>query len=202
MEEFCESVLTAVSRRLTGELVTKIVSDETSSRRPPETIDGELFSRSIGAAPDSDLECRLDLKQALVVVGAPARAYAPQMAQHLHAELIIPAHAAVGGAIGAVASRVVQQCRASVRPTDREGLLLLVLPDGTRNVASVAEGVALAREEVPRHLERLMQASGAEEFEIRVVQNDISAPTGYGDGAPTLIETELLYTAVGWPRTS
>ena len=191
-----------MSRRLTGELVTKIVSDETSSRRPPETIDGELFSRSIGAAPDSDLECRLDLKQALVVVGAPARAYAPQMAQHLHAELVIPTHAAVGGAIGAVASRVVQQCRASVRPTDREGLLLLVLPDGTRNVATVAAGVALAREEVPRHLERLMQASGAEEFEIRVVQNDISAPTGYGDGAPTLIETELLYTAVGWPRTS
>ena len=201
-EAFCESVLTAMSRRLTGELVTKIVSDETSTRRPPETIDGELFSRSIGAAPESGLECQLSLKQALVVVGAPARAYAPQMAQHLHAELVIPDHAAVGGAIGAVASRVVQQCRASVRPTEREGIILLVLPDGTRSVGSFAEGLAQAREEVPRHLEQLMRASGAEEFEIRVVQNDLSAPTNYGDGAPMLVETELLFTAVGWPRTS
>ncbi len=200
-DEFCERVLTAVSRRLTTELVTKIVGDEDSSRRSP-LLDGELLTRSVGAAPESDLTCQLSLKRSLVVVGAPAGAYAPQMARHLQAKLVIPDHAAVGGAVGAVAGRVVQQCRASVRPTETEGVILLVLPEGTTRVGSIAEGLKRAREAVPGYLEELMRASGAEEFEIRVTQNDLSAPTNYGNAAPVLVETELLFTAVGWPRTS
>jgi N-methylhydantoinase A/oxoprolinase/acetone carboxylase beta subunit len=199
--EFCEAVIAAVSRKLTGEVVVKIVNDEAPTRRRA-AIDDEIMARSVGAEPASDLRCQLHLNQPLVVVGAPATAYAPRAATHLNARLVIPTHAAVAGAIGAVASRIVQHCRVAIRSTGTEGVYLVLMPTGAREVASVAEGLEQARQLVPAYLEERMRAAGAANCDVQIARNDHSVETGYGGDGRVFVETELVFTAEGRPEVS
>ena len=62
------------------------------------TIAGEPFSRLVDA--------QLRLATPLIAIGAPAAAYYPEVARRLGADLVVPEHAAVCNAVGAVAGVV------------------------------------------------------------------------------------------------
>ncbi|MDP6698189.1 MAG: hypothetical protein QGH25_00950, partial [Candidatus Latescibacteria bacterium] len=159
---------------------------------------GPLLDRARGGAPDSDLDCRLQLRRPLVAIGAPVAVYLPRTAAQLDAELVIPDCAEVANAIGAVAGGVVERQRVLVRPGEGEEAYRVLLPDGVQPVDSVAEGVARARAEVLELLRARCREAGAAEVEVRVDRRDHSVPSGTGDG-DVFVETELVFTAVGRP---
>ena len=65
-----------------------------------------------------ELDCTLTLQQPVVAIGAPVEAYMPRVAEQLHTELVIPPHAEVANAVGAVAGGVVQRQRVLINPLD------------------------------------------------------------------------------------
>ena len=127
--------------------MSKVLADETalpSYDLQPSAI--QLVARAMGEVAGSDLECRLTLQRPIVAVGAPVGAYVPRAARHLNTELIIPDHADVANAVGAVAGGVVQRLQILIRPIDGPKPYRVHLPDGVHDFGDLDAGVAYAKE--------------------------------------------------------
>ena len=198
-ETLCQQVVDAVSDRLTGALVDKILGDEAEVPTAESgLLTAALLERVQGKAVDSDLGCRLELRRPLVAIGAPVEAYLPRTAAQLNAELVVPVRAQVANALGAVVGGVVQRQQVLIRPGG-ENIFHVILSDGVRQVASVEEAVACAQTMVPERLKALSRQAGAEQVEVQMTRQDHSAPIGYGGDGQVFVETELTFTAVGRP---
>jgi N-methylhydantoinase A/oxoprolinase/acetone carboxylase beta subunit len=143
------------------------------------------------------LGCTLTLRQPVVAIGAPVAAYMPRVAEQLHTRLIIPPHAAVANAVGAVVGGVVQRQQVLVGPLD--GRLRLHLPDGVHDFALLEEAVAFAQGWMRAWLEAQARQAGAAQVEIQIDRRDTYAPVGAGFGEQVYLGTELTFTAVGRP---
>jgi N-methylhydantoinase A/oxoprolinase/acetone carboxylase beta subunit len=204
---FCEQVTTGVSDRVTTALVTKVLSDEIGGEAPRrhvpdwerEPMARALLSRALGKAPQSDMDCRLTLRQPVVAVGAPVEAYLPRVAQQLGTEMVIPPCADVANAIGAVAGGVVLQRRILIQPLSANQHVRLHLPDGVRDFASLEESVAHAQRVMTDHLRTLAAQAGADQVEVQMERRDQEASVQAEWGQRIYLGTELTFTAVGRP---
>ena len=202
-EAFCERVVADVSNQVTTELISKVLSDEATlpdwEREPSAAA---LLARALGNASGSDLDCQLRLRQPVVAVGAPVEAYLPRVASQLRTELVIPHHAEVANAVGAVAGGVVQQLRVMIRPLNADQRFRLYLPDGVRDFATVEESVAYAHQVVPTRLKVLARQAGAEQIEVQTTRVDQNVPVTAGWEQHIYLGTELTFTAMGRPSPS
>lgn len=200
LEEFCEQVVLKVSNQVTTELISKVLGQEGNlpdwGREPAAAA---LLNRALGKVPGSDLGCRLKLSKPVIAVGAPVEAYMPRVAEQLYTELLVPDHAEVANAFGAVAGGVVQRLRAIVQPLDTEQHFRLYLHDGVRDFSDVEEAVAHAREVVPDRLEILARLAGADHVEVQMTRRDRNVRAGGGWKKKIYLGTELTFTAVGRP---
>jgi hypothetical protein len=80
-----------------------------------------------------------------------------------------------------------------------ESAFRLHLPDGVRDFSTLTESLIYAQEVIPGHLEALARQAGAEQVEIKVMRQDLSAPVKGGWGSEIYLRTELTFTAVGRP---
>lgn len=200
-EEFCRRVVSGVSDRVATELVTKVLGDEgTLPDWEQEPAATSLLTRALNRPQGSRLDCQFTLKQPVIAIGAPVEAYMPRASQQLHTELVIPEHAGVANALGAVVGGVVQQTRVLIHPLEEEGALFRVhLPGGIHDFPTLTESVAYAQEVVPGHLERLALQAGAQQVEIKMTRKDRTAPVKGGWNNEIYLSTELTFTAVGRP---
>jgi N-methylhydantoinase A/oxoprolinase/acetone carboxylase beta subunit len=200
--EFCERVVDGVSDRVTTALISKLLGDEEElpdwEREPSARA---FLSRALGNVPGSDLACTLKVRQPIVAVGAPVKAYMPRVARQLDTELVITPNADVANAVGAVAGSVVQQLEVKIRPIDGQRLYRLHLPDGVRDFDSVDAGVAYAHRVVPDRLRTLAQRAGADQVELRIERVDRNAPVRASWGESIYLGTQLTFTAVGRPSS-
>jgi N-methylhydantoinase A/oxoprolinase/acetone carboxylase beta subunit len=195
-EALCEWVIGGVSDRISKAIVTKVLSDEgTLPDWEEEPTAEELLSRALGRRPDSDLGCQMSLRQPLVAIGAPVEAYMPRVAQQLSTELVIPSHAEVANAVGAVTGSVVQQIRVTIQPLG-EDEFRLHLPDGVHDFSTLTECVRYAEETMSERTETLARRAGAHHVEVRVERQDKTAPVR---GDRIYLGTEITFTAVGRP---
>lgn len=195
-EELCERVLHGVSDGVSMALVTKVLGDEAESPDwEGEPAAQELLARALGARPRSDLRCQLQLRRPLVAIGAPVEAYLPRVANQLNTELVIPPHADVANAVGAVTGSVVQQIRVIIQPLDG-GVFRLHLPNQVLDFSSLAEGVRHAEQTMADSVEAMARNAGAEQVEVRVERKDRTVPVR---GDRIYLGTDMTFTAVGRP---
>ncbi len=199
-EDFCEQVARGVSDRVATELVNKVLEDEVG---PPnwdrEPTAAALLERALNGPRDGDLNCELTLRRPLVAIGAPVEAYMPRVAKRLHTELIIPPHAEVANAVGAVAGGVIQRLRVLISSLDGGEQFRLHLPDGVRDFADLEQAVSHARRVMSAHVEALARQAGAGQVEVRMARADRQARVAAGWGQEVYLGTELIFTAVGRP---
>jgi len=211
VETLCRRVVDGVGDRVSKALVTKILSDEDSASHARKLPDWDqepsaaaLLARALGSKPDSDLSCKIRLRQPLVAIGAPVEAYMPRVADQLSTELIIPSHAEVANAVGAVTGSVVQQIRVMIQPVDGE-VFRLHLPDGVRDFPTLAESVQYAEEMMTERVKAMAREAGVAtgdlaqspgHMEVRIEREDKTAPVR---GDRIYLGTEMTFTAVGRP---
>jgi len=202
VDEFCRRVIAEVSRRVAVELVSKTLADDTSLPDwDKEPTARTLLDRALFPAPNAGLAVQFILQQPVVAIGAPVAAYLPQAAQALHTELIIPPHAGVANAVGAVVGGVVQEARILIQPD--EGLhtnYRLYLPDGVHSFGDLEEAVTHARRMMTAHLQQQMRRAGAAQVEISMKRRDDIAPVNPQWGGEVYLGTRLTFTALGRPR--
>jgi N-methylhydantoinase A/oxoprolinase/acetone carboxylase beta subunit len=134
-----------------------------------------------------------------VAIGAPVQAYMPRVAERLHTRLIIPPHAEVANAVGAVAGGVVQRQRVLITPLEGGDRLRLHLPEGLNDFHELEEAVAYAQEQMIPWIKARARRAGADQVEAQMTRQDRSVLVKAGWGDRLYLGTELVFTAVGRP---
>lgn len=204
--EFCEQVVTGVAHLAATEVIRKALEDELGRGAWHKEPGTRAFLRLAmdGDRPSEDgneVGCAITLRQPLVAIGAPVAAYMPEAARRLHTELVIPPHAEVANAVGAVSGSVVVRQRVLINPLTDEEALRVHLPDGPRDFEKLEDAVTHVQETVPGLLEAQARAAGAEQVEIRSARQDHWAPTRGGLDV-IYLGTELTFSAAGRPRAA
>lgn len=201
-EEFAEKVRAAMIRQSSlAVLEAAFAEDETwtgesAAGAAPRATSPEI-TRALARAPGI-VRLALSLDRPLVGLGAAARIYYPQVAAALGAESVIPEHADVANAVGAVVGQV--RCRADVTVTSpREDLFLVAGIGEPQAFPREEEAMAAARQAVENEARRRAEAAGAGAVSIRLLE-EIDAPEA--EGRPKFIEARLAATATGRPRLS
>ena len=147
--EFAALAVEAVARGVASAAVRAVIEPEPGSSAATSHrlawIDQLLFARADGTDSEADAAFRIELRltSPIVGVGAPAHVYLPRAADLLGTRLVLPPHAEVANAVGAVAGVVRRERRVTIQPTGRHAVRVL-LPGGPREAVSLEAGAALA----------------------------------------------------------
>ena len=199
-EAFARQVVEQVVRQ-SGQVIVAaaIAEDEGIEEREWGKLGRRMVDRSLaGEARASFLiETRLRLTRPLVAIGAPVASYYPAAARRLDTRLVIPPHAGVSNAVGAVASGVVQTVEALITQPS-EGRFRLHLPSAVQDFDDLAGAAARATAAVEEQAAAQARRAGAAEVQVSVSRNDkVVRERG---GFEIFIESRIAATAFGRPR--
>lgn len=185
--------LREITRRLFKEIIRREVSWE--NRKLHEIP--EDWSFLLDKAFDDDgkgLGIKLSLRRPVIAIGAPAEAMVPKVAEHLQTEIVVPEHADVANAVGAIGSEIVVREEILIRP----GLMSNYILHGTEERLEFTElkratekAVELARARARR---RAIEA-GAFAPEVTISQKDSAGSVS--DGGKVFLDRRIVAVASG-----
>ncbi len=170
-EEMVEQLLTKLTQRMTLELVKRQLGEDSN----PDAIHtcpvckewmANLFS---GGSRHYAAEIRL--KRPVVGIGAPVGRFLPRAAAYLHADVVVPDHADVANAIGAVTSQVVVTRRLRIAVDPVHGFNVLGLA-GTHRFPSLEAADDFARDELARVVTEEARKAGTSAEEVAFIIED------------------------------
>lgn len=201
-EELCASVHELVIRQATRVVLESALAQDPGIEVPDGRWGplGVLIERLVQGRPFSGLlDVQLRLPHPLVAVGAPARAFYADVARRLGASLLIPEHAAVCNAVGAVAG-VVSETREVLVNQPEYNVFRVHDPAGLRDFNSAREAIELATR-ISRELAlSAARRAGAREphLETMVIERRAHAQ----GSADYLAEATVRSRATGRPSTA
>ncbi|MGH6931143.1 MAG: hydantoinase/oxoprolinase family protein [Dongiaceae bacterium] len=158
-----------------------------------------LIDHALGPErPESDLlKVSIRLRQPLAAIGAPVGTYYPEVARRLDSRLVIPPHAGVCNAVGAVAGGVAQTVTALITAPN-EGLFRVHLPEGNRDFTELDAAAAHAMASATETAIMRARTAGAEDVEVKHRRADKVHRDAAG--LQIFIESRIDVTAYGRPR--
>jgi N-methylhydantoinase A/oxoprolinase/acetone carboxylase beta subunit len=160
---------------------------------------GILIDRVVAAQPVSRLlDAQPRLATPLVAIGAPAAAFYPEVARRLGAQLVIPEHAAVCNAVGAVVGVVSQTVDILVNQPQWK-VFRVHDPAGIRDFAAAAEAIAAAKDAARELALAAARRAGATDPHVETFVTERRAASSSGD--TYLAEAVVRARATGRPAT-
>ena len=161
----------------------------------------QLVDRALGRIGTAGrlLTIGISLDRPLVAIGAPVGSYYPEVARRLSTRLVIPPHAEVCNAVGAVAGGIVQSVSALITAPN-EGLFRVHLPIGNADFTELERAAAHALAEASALATTNARTAGAAEIELR--QRRADKVHRDPSGLQIFIESRIDVTAFGRPRVA
>ena len=157
-----------------------------------------LVRHALHQKPDSPLLVtnRTSLSLPLIALGASAATHYPAIAKLLGAELIVPDHADVAGAVGAAAGSVRQRVMVTITQPS-EGCFRIHLPDGPKDLKDQEEALELARTTASALAASRAEQAGAKQVELSLSEeiNEVKLT----ENKTLFIEGVIQAQAVGVP---
>ena len=141
-----------------------------------------------------DFSVRLD--RPVIGLGAPAPAYYPAIAARLGTRAVVPGHAGVANAVGAVVSRVRIRATGTITRPD-EGRYRVFAGTDPKDFPGIETAAAYARSTLEAQARRDALDAGAGEIDISFERRDDVAVV---EGRETLVESTVTAVASGRPR--
>ena len=179
-------------------------------RRLDETVDPDdmeqcevcrIFLQAILDKSVDDFEIDFKMRHPVIGIGTPIAHFLPAAAKRLNAGYIIPEHADVANAIGAVISRVRVERHAKIRPCRPGGFLVEGLR-GAKRFSDRISAMTWTEEQLKILVTHLTEASGTEpdisstELKTRITDDVHTAPTGEETFLGRTLTVELIGTPV------
>lgn len=187
---------TASVGRLTLEVAARALAEDLPGAKPsPEAV--RTLEHLLEGGCDNVLGSRFTLGVPLLAVGAPAGAWFPEVAARLGAPLVVPPHAEVANAFGALAGRVLE--RAEVRVKAEPDETFVVVAPETREAFLDYRGARARAEELAASAASYLAAvAGAADAIVTLTFDEVVA--GQADsGAAIVAELTVVATATGPP---
>jgi N-methylhydantoinase A/oxoprolinase/acetone carboxylase beta subunit len=201
VDNFCRQVVQQVEVQIGRAVIGSVVAEEKElsiTRR--DNIGRLLIDRALGADKGGLFSVSLDMHHPLVAIGAPVTSYLPSVAKRIHANLLIPDHADVNNAIGAVVGGVVQNVRVLIQPLDMGTAFQVHLPSEVRDFPLLEDAVAYAREVARKTARDLAHRAGASEVKVDIKREDHIVRDAREWAEEIYLGTDIIATAVGRPR--
>jgi N-methylhydantoinase A/oxoprolinase/acetone carboxylase beta subunit len=201
-DEFCKIVIARLQNELSAAIVRcALRADTTSGKVVKQAADSFFFNRALKNGTKGLLSCSIAIKCPIVAVGAPAGTYLPVVAALLNSEISVPENAEVANAIGAVTGIISQTVRILIKPRQGGMSFRVHTTEGINNFKHYTDAEKYARETAARIAGEKALAAGAERFGIDLIKKDFGVKNkAQSEETETLIQTEILATAVGRPR--
>jgi N-methylhydantoinase A/oxoprolinase/acetone carboxylase beta subunit len=114
-EQFVETFMEEMVTRVGAEIIKKLIYDEAGELTNSRSLD-YMIRASLGAAGFRTMSIQAALDRPIVGIGAPAHIFVPELEKRLDVKVVIPPHADVGNAVGAVCSKVSESITLQVYP--------------------------------------------------------------------------------------
>jgi N-methylhydantoinase A/oxoprolinase/acetone carboxylase beta subunit len=204
-KQFAEEVIRRVALQSGRAVVAAVLAEGFNLHLESFPAFSELFvdraiesQRSGAPAAGSDLfGVSLNLKKPLVAIGAPVTTYYPDVAESLHAKLVIPSHAEVANAVGAVVGSVMQSVRVLISPQDGGELFRVHCEDGVHDFHELEEAASFAVEAARIRADELARRAGASSVKVVVDREDHNAIAA---GEEFFVQSLVTATATGRPH--
>jgi N-methylhydantoinase A/oxoprolinase/acetone carboxylase beta subunit len=191
-----EQIETLFARRLAIELLKKQLDDEIESdelESAPAAM--ALIRRALDERSDG-CSVRIGLRVPVIGIGAPAHFFLPRAARLLQAEAIVPEHADVANALGAITSPVRIHRRATIA-VDENSLYRVEGLEGTPSFADLDEAQRHAVERLCELVRDLGRKAGTTQATVEVCVRDRMGDLA--DGAQVFLTRVIEARLTGSP---
>ena len=203
-EDFIAFAKQCVIDKIAAELLKKLFFEETKQMEP-DVIGKDLMLKAITGKIGLDYGCKIRLNKPIIGIGAPVRAYFPQVAEKFDTELLLSEYSHVGNAVGAITGNIIESIDILITPFKGEGgaddpRCTLFASFGKKEFEKYSEALEYAKEQGSAIVSKRAKDAGADRFEVKIENKD--KRFGFGDeyGGSILIETTITVTAVGKPK--
>jgi len=184
-DEFVQNALKMVIDRIT----TELVKTELAAELDPEDLEGSKAAstliQNMLQQGNADFRVRFELKKPVIGIGAPAWFFLPKAAGFVETDCLVPPHADVANAIGAIISPVIINREVRIVQSSPGCYIIQGLPDAPR-YEDIGKAERFAVEELRRIVLQEAREWGTDCRDPDIVINDSSF------SAPGEIE-EFLY---------
>jgi N-methylhydantoinase A/oxoprolinase/acetone carboxylase beta subunit len=197
VEQLCRQVMDRVVLQSGRAVVEAVLSERFGLHLEAFPGVGETFvDRALRGDADL-LGVALSLHKPLVAIGAPVRTYYPGVARSLHTQLVIPDHAEVANAVGAVVGSIMQSVRVLITPQDGGELFRAHCEDGVHDFPELEAAAGYALDTASTRAEELARRAGAVSVQMSTAREDHNAVAA---GEEFFVQSLITATATGRPH--
>lgn len=194
-EDLAARIVQRLTRQSSHAILEACLTDDGETGIEPAK--SRAIARSLDRQPGV-VRFSLALDRPLIGLGASAPVYYPSIAEELAAPAVIPDHADVANAIGAVAGQIRETVTVFVTSPE-EGIFLLNGSGETLRFVSETEALEAARARAIEHARSLAARSGLAEPHVELVEEADAAEI---EGKRKLVEARVRAIASGRPRVA
>jgi len=195
-DELSRRALDQVVDTVAQEILDKLVSDQIGhSLFPAPKAWSFLLEQSLGHENTTALSCRMQVHRPIVAIGAPVASFMPRVADKLYTQCVIPPHAEVGNAVGAIVAGVTHVAEVLVQPhVQGAGTVTYLIHSlqGRETADSFTEAVARAEAIAVELAQEAVHHDGAEIASVKVDRQEVNMGV--------LSEMTIRACATGRPR--
>ena len=164
-------LLETVARNLALEIVKRQLDEEVDPEALHDCPVCQTLLNNLFSGGNRHYRLRVDLKRPVIGIGAPVAFFLPRAAALIGARPVLPEHADVANAIGAITSQVVIQRQVRIIPADGSGFFIEGLP-GARRFKAFATADAHARNELVDQARALAREAGTSARTVTIETED------------------------------
>ncbi len=196
VEEMTAMLLEKVARRLALELLKKQLDMETRPDAMEDCDVCRVMIHNMFNGGGKNFDVRFELRQPVIGIGAPISHFLPRAAELLGARAILPEHADVANAIGAITSHIAVRRKLKIK-TDQDGGFFIHGLVGARHFPDLDEAENHARQELNRMVLNIARASGTSGTSVEMLSEDRSTRSVQGE--EIFLERHIVAELVGKP---
>jgi N-methylhydantoinase A/oxoprolinase/acetone carboxylase beta subunit len=196
-DQFVEIFMDEMVTRVGGEVIKKLIYDEAGELTDSRSLD-YMIRASLGAAGFRTMSIYAMLDRPIVGIGAPAHIFVPELEKRLDVKVVIPPHAEVGNAVGAVCSKVSESVTLQVYPRGSHYYVFSSLADPEK-FDSKEIALTRAREMSSAHAYDRAIMAGAKNVNVMVEVFEGSSNPHQGMNKHSSSWTKVCARAIGDP---
>lgn len=196
-DAWLQSILQAFETRLATEIARK----GASTMMPMEQLDAEsglqdMLGHLVRGANADGFRLQLQLPWPVIGIGAPAARFLPHAAERLDAAFVVPEHADVANAVGAIIGTISVRHAIGISSKEDGTFRLSGAPDAPL-FTTIEAATEWARTYLAEHLTEQARAAGCPHPTVAITIEDATAASA--DGTPVFIARNVLGHATGAP---
>lgn len=177
-----------------------LVSSEEQNLCLQNSSDAMYFiQKALSPSEGQGLDCTLKINMPILGIGAPVRAWLPDMAKKMNTPLVIPEHAEVANAVGAATGKIMETVRVLIKPGEKDGTYIMHAPWERKMFEELGNAVSYTLAETRKQAELAAVKAGAKDYELVVNHQDRYAQSGMIEN-DIYIESLIEITAIERPE--